>query len=57
MVCHSQKVFEDAVLGAEIPQALLMEHSILHTQAIRYLANKYNIEIEETEQTDQKSHH
>ena len=33
--------------------AFLMEHShFTYPEAIRYLANKYNIEIEETEQTD-----
>ncbi|KAF2518113.1 DNA primase [Flavobacterium salilacus subsp. salilacus] len=34
--------------------AFLMEHEhFSYPEAIRYLANKYNIEIEETEQTDQ----
>jgi DNA primase len=33
----------------------LMEHSqFTYPEAIRYLANKYNIEIEETEQTDEE---
>ncbi|WP_367771958.1 DNA primase [Flavobacterium sp. WC2421] len=35
--------------------AFLMEHShFTYPEAIRYLANKYNIEIEETEQTDEE---
>ncbi|MFV8371135.1 DNA primase [Flavobacterium sp. LB2P74] len=35
--------------------AFLMEHShFTYPEAIRYLAKKYNIEIEETEQTDQE---
>ncbi len=35
--------------------AFLMEHShFTYPEAIRYLANKYNIEIEETEQTEQE---
>jgi DNA primase len=33
-----------------------MEHEhFTHPEAIRYLARKYNIEIEETEQTNEKS--
>src|SRR3970282_2766020 len=35
--------------------AFLMEHEhFTYPEAIRYLAKKYNIEIEETEQTDQE---
>jgi DNA primase len=35
--------------------AFLMEHShFTYPEAIRYLANKYNIEIEETEQSDEE---
>ena len=35
--------------------AFLIEHShFTYPEAIRYLANKYNIEIEETEQTDEE---
>ena len=38
--------------------AFLMEHShFTYPEAIRYLANKYNIEIEETEQSDEEKAH
>jgi DNA primase len=38
--------------------AFLMEHEhFTYPEAIKYLAKKYNIEIEETEQSDEQKHH
>ncbi|MCF8322275.1 MAG: DNA primase [Flavobacterium sp.] len=54
MVSPAKRIWKDFSSGkGGNAVAFLIEHShFTYPEAIRYLANKYNIEIEETEQTD-----
>jgi DNA primase len=56
MVSPAKGIWKDFSSGKGEFVAFLMEHEhFTYPEAIRYLARKYNIEIEETEQTNEKS--
>ena len=56
MVSHVKQIWKDFSSGkGGNVVAFLMEHEqFTYPEAIRFLANKYNIEIEETEQSDEE---
>jgi DNA primase len=55
MVSPAKGIWKDFSSGKGNSVAFVMEHEHLHLSwAIRYLARKYNIEIEETEQTNEE---
>jgi DNA primase len=56
MVSPAKGIWKILVLEGD-SVAFVMEHEhFTYPEAIRYLARKYNIEIEETEQTNEEKH-